>query len=66
MRIALALRADCPIYVAEQVMPNAKTQHHWSAEGQLPSNSDGWLEGLNDEDLGPLQDVAVAGNRNTA
>ena len=50
--IALALRFDCPIFVAEKVMDSARL----SASGQSDSASTeqlrGWLEGLNDEDLG--------------
>ena len=45
--IALALRADCPIYIAEQVMQAAKLNTSGPSD-QLR----GWLEGLNDEDLG--------------
>ena len=49
--IALALRADCPIFVSDQVLQLAKV---------LPVSNDNasaeemrrWLEGLNDEDLG--------------
>ena len=49
--IALALRADCPIYVAESVMQSAKLNTSGPPEG--PSEHlRGWLEGLNDEDLG--------------
>ena len=50
--IALALRADCPIYVAEQVMQSAKLNTAGSAEGPTAEQLRGWLEGLNDEDLG--------------
>jgi len=49
--IALALRADCPIFVSEQVMQAAKL----SANGPSDPSAEqlrGWLEGLNDEDLG--------------
>jgi len=50
--IALALRADCPIYVAEPVLARAKLNS--SGPPDNPSNEDvrKWLEGLNDEDLG--------------
>jgi hypothetical protein len=50
--IALALRADCPIYVAEPVLARAKLTS--SGPPDNPSNEDvrKWLEGLNDEDLG--------------
>ena len=49
--IALALRADCPIYVSEEVLKEAKV---------VPSTGDSataeelrrWLENLNDEDMG--------------
>ncbi len=46
--IALALRADCPIFVSEQVMQSAKLNMAAPPEEELR----GWLEGLNDEDLG--------------
>lgn len=49
--IALALRADCPIYVAEQVMQSAKL-NAGQVEGPSADQLRGWLEGLNDEDLG--------------
>jgi hypothetical protein len=50
--IALALRADCPIYVTEQVLQAAKLNTASPAEGQVAEQLRGWLEGLNDEDLG--------------
>jgi uncharacterized protein len=50
--IALALRFDCPIYVAEQVLQSARITAPGSAEGQTGEQLRGWLEGLNDEDLG--------------
>jgi len=50
--IALALRADCPIYVAEQVMQAAKLNTSGPPEGPTAEQLRGWLEGLNDEDLG--------------
>jgi bifunctional DNase/RNase len=50
--IALALRADCPIFVAEEVMQAAKLNTSGPAEGQAAEQLRGWLEGLNDEDLG--------------
>jgi hypothetical protein len=51
--IALALRFDCPIYVAEKVMQSARISASGStAEGQTGEQLRGWLEGLNDEDLG--------------
>ena len=51
--IALALRFDCPIFVAEQVMQSARiTAAASAAEGQSGEQLRGWLEGLNDEDLG--------------
>ena len=51
--IALALRADCPIYVSEQVM-RAATRLNTSGSPDGPSTEQlrGWLEGLNDEDMG--------------
>lgn len=50
--IALALRADCPIYVNEKVMENAKLNTSGPPEGPTSEQLRGWLEGLNDEDLG--------------
>jgi hypothetical protein len=50
--IALALRADCPIYVTEEVMQKAKLNTSGQAEGPTAEQLRGWLEGLNDEDLG--------------
>jgi len=50
--IALALRADCPIFVAEQVMQAAKLNSSGPSEGPTSEQLRGWLEGLNDEDLG--------------
>ena len=49
--IALALRADCPIYVAEQVMQTAKLSAAGAADGTADQLRN-WLEGLNDEDFG--------------
>jgi bifunctional DNase/RNase len=50
--IALALRADCPIFVSEQVMQSAKLSTSGPSEGPTAEQLRGWLEGLNDEDLG--------------
>jgi len=50
--IALALRADCPIFVAEQVLQTAKLNTSGPPEGPTAEQLRGWLEGLNDEDLG--------------
>jgi bifunctional DNase/RNase len=50
--IALALRADCPIYVSEQVLQAAKLSTSGPPEGPTAEQLRGWLEGLNDEDLG--------------
>lgn len=50
--IALALRADCPIYVSEQVMQSAKLSATGASDGSTAEQLRGWLEGLNDEDLG--------------
>ena len=50
--IALALRADCPIYVSEQVMQSCQTESGIQSEGPTADQLRGWLEGLNDEDLG--------------
>ncbi|HZB88597.1 MAG TPA: bifunctional nuclease family protein [Terracidiphilus sp.] len=50
--IALALRSDCPIYVSEQVLESAKLNTSGPPEGQTAEQLRGWLEGLNDEDMG--------------
>jgi hypothetical protein len=50
--IALALRADCPIFVSEQVMQAAKLNPSGPPDGPTAEQLRGWLEGLNDEDLG--------------
>lgn len=50
--IALALRSDCPIYVAEKVLESAKLNPTMTPEGASSEQLKGWLEGLNDEDLG--------------
>jgi bifunctional DNase/RNase len=50
--IALALRADCPIYVTDHVLQAAKMNTSGPTEGQPAEQLRGWLEGLNDEDLG--------------
>jgi hypothetical protein len=50
--IALALRADCPIFVDDKVLDAAKLNPGGPAEGPSAEQLRGWLEGLNDEDLG--------------
>jgi bifunctional DNase/RNase len=50
--IALALRFDCPIYVAEKVMDTARLNTSGTADNASTEQLRGWLEGLNDEDLG--------------
>ena len=50
--IALALRSDCPIYVSEQVLQSAKLNTSGPPDGPTTEQLRGWLEGLNDEDLG--------------
>jgi bifunctional DNase/RNase len=50
--IALALRSDCPIFVSEQVLQTAKLNTSGPPEGPTAEQLRGWLEGLNDEDLG--------------
>ena len=53
MRSRLALRADCPIYVAEQVMQAAKLNTNGDRPKVRPQNScAAGSKGLNDEDLG--------------
>ena len=50
--IALALRADCPIFVSEAVLAVARVNSGGPAEGQGAEQLRKWLEGLNDDDLG--------------
>ena len=50
--IALALRADCPIYVAEPVLAVARLNPANQMENPSTEDLRKWLEGLNDEDLG--------------
>ena len=50
--IALALRFDCPIFVSEQVMQVARLNAQGGPENATTEQLRGWLEGLNDEDLG--------------
>jgi len=50
--IALALRCDCPIYVDERVMHAARLNPTGPADGLSGEQLRGWLQGLNDEDLG--------------
>jgi uncharacterized protein len=49
--LALALRADCPIFVEEEVLRTAKVLPN-PAEQASSQDVRKWLEGLNDEDLG--------------
>ncbi len=49
--IALALRADCPIFVSRQVLDRARE----AADGSSTANPEDlrrWLENLNDDELG--------------
>jgi uncharacterized protein len=50
--IALALRADCPIYVAEPVLAIARLSTAGPPDNASTEQLRKWLEGLNDEDLG--------------
>jgi uncharacterized protein len=50
--IALALRADCPIYVAEPVLAAARLNPTGQPDNPSTEDLRKWLEGLNDEDLG--------------
>jgi uncharacterized protein len=53
--IALALRVDCPIYIAEEVMQSAKLNTTGPPEGPTAEQLRSWLDGLSDEDLGHYQ-----------
>lgn len=52
--LALALRLDCPIYVEEEVLKHSK-QATASADRVSSEDLRKWLEGLNDQDLGPYK-----------
>ena len=49
--LALAMRADCPIFVARAVLENAKATNAASQAGNSEELRR-WLENLNDDDLG--------------
>jgi uncharacterized protein len=49
--LALALRMDCPIYVADEVLKTSKLSTA-NADRVSAEELRKWLEGLNDEDLG--------------
>src|SRR5277367_2091173 len=49
--IALALRADCPIFVHEDVLKAAKVVPN-TADSRPAEELQRWLENLNDEDMG--------------
>jgi bifunctional DNase/RNase len=50
--IALALRWDCPIYVARKVLDHAQLTATETSANVNPDELRRWLEGLNDEDTG--------------
>ena len=49
--IALALRADCPIFVSRQVVDRARVNGIGSASA-APDDMRRWLENLNDDEMG--------------
>lgn len=49
--IALALRTDCPIYVSEEVLKEAKVVPN-AGDSATAEELRRWLENLNDEDMG--------------
>jgi len=49
--IALALRADCPIFVSRQVLDRAR-ENADGANTATPEDLRRWLEGLNDDEMG--------------
>ena len=49
--IALAMRADCPIYVSRAVMDTVQSAQVAGQSAQ-PDEMRRWLEGLNDDDMG--------------
>jgi uncharacterized protein len=56
--LALALRLDCPIFVDDTVLKSSKAAASVS-DKENEKELRRWLENLNDEDHGPLQDVIV-------
>jgi bifunctional DNase/RNase len=48
--LALAMRADCPIFVSREVMETVKQSQ--AAQSGNPEEMRRWLEGLNDDDMG--------------
>lgn len=50
--IAMAMRADCPLYVDSNVLEAAKLNTATPGENPTTDQLRNWLEGLNDEDLG--------------
>lgn len=53
--IALALRADCPLYVSEEVMNSAAITPSGRIERLTEDEFRQWLERLDGEDLGPYK-----------
>jgi uncharacterized protein len=53
--LALALRLDCPIYVDEEVLKTSKAASTSGTASISPEDLRKWLEGLNDQDLGPYK-----------
>ena len=49
--LALALRADCPIYVNSEVLKTARLAGS-GAQNVTPEDLRGWLENLGDDDMG--------------
>ncbi len=49
--IALALRADCPIFVSRQVLDRAR-ENADGANATTPEDLRRWLENLNDDEMG--------------
>jgi bifunctional DNase/RNase len=49
--IALALRADCPIFVSRAVLDRAR-ENSDTTTPPTPENLRRWLEGLNDDEMG--------------
>jgi bifunctional DNase/RNase len=52
--LALALRVDCPIFVEDEVLKTSKQAGSLSDQAGSEERRK-WLEGLNDEDLGPYK-----------
>jgi bifunctional DNase/RNase len=52
--IALALRSDCPIFASRELLEHARKAAAGNASA-APDDARRWLEGLNDDQMGPYK-----------